>query len=161
MYYRQEHLCTDVCAAPGICEIETAPHSIEATFRGRNETFQYTKVCCPVANACSGTDLSCSILRVRWSSCIPSHMNLMSSGMTVAKRLKCIQPIPPDATMHEGPHNHSLDKNVVHFCETRYGCRIFCTCFFLSESFRCDKCGYFCTLPLRKLRARTRGSDRC
>ncbi|KAF8122291.1 hypothetical protein EV363DRAFT_1404993 [Boletus edulis] len=39
----QEHLFTAICAAPGICEIETAPHSIEATFTGRHETFQYTK----------------------------------------------------------------------------------------------------------------------
>ncbi|KAF8548559.1 hypothetical protein OG21DRAFT_1422875 [Imleria badia] len=91
----QEHLCTAVCAAPGICEIDTAPHSIEATFTGRNETFQYTKY------------------------------------SQVAKRLKCAKPIPPGATNHAGPHNHSLDKNVVHFCETR-----------------CDNCGYFCTLSL-------------
>ncbi|KAF9232513.1 hypothetical protein BU15DRAFT_67382 [Melanogaster broomeanus] len=41
---RQEHLCTATCSAPGICEIETAPQSVEATFTGRNETFQYTKV---------------------------------------------------------------------------------------------------------------------
>ncbi|KAI9455502.1 hypothetical protein HD554DRAFT_2207426 [Boletus coccyginus] len=40
----QEHLCTAVCAARGICEIDTAPHSIEATFSGKHETFQYTKV---------------------------------------------------------------------------------------------------------------------
>ncbi|KAL4072279.1 hypothetical protein J3A83DRAFT_4092477 [Scleroderma citrinum] len=39
----QEHLCTSGCSAPGICEIETAPQSIEATFTGRHETFQYTK----------------------------------------------------------------------------------------------------------------------
>ncbi|KAF8548563.1 hypothetical protein OG21DRAFT_1606884 [Imleria badia] len=39
----QEHLCTAVCAAPGICEIETAPQSVEATLTGRNTTFQYTK----------------------------------------------------------------------------------------------------------------------
>ncbi|KAF8548217.1 hypothetical protein OG21DRAFT_1449416 [Imleria badia] len=90
----QEHLCTAVCATPGICEIETAPHSIEATFTGRNETFQYTKV-------------------------------------RFAKRLKCVKPIPPNATKHKGPHNHSQDKKVVHFCEAK-----------------CENCGYFCTLPL-------------
>ncbi|KAG9310081.1 hypothetical protein JVU11DRAFT_9689 [Chiua virens] len=91
----QEHLCTALCAAPGICEIETAPHSIEATFTGRNETFQYTKY------------------------------------TQDAKRLKCIKPIPPGATQHKGPHNHSLDKKVVHFCQAR-----------------CENCNYFCTLPL-------------
>ncbi|KAF9220065.1 hypothetical protein BS17DRAFT_739840 [Gyrodon lividus] len=39
----QPHSCEAVCDARGICEIETAPHSIEATFTGRHETFQYTK----------------------------------------------------------------------------------------------------------------------
>ncbi|KAG8216262.1 hypothetical protein J3R82DRAFT_8306 [Butyriboletus roseoflavus] len=92
---RQEHLCTALCAAPGICEIETAPHSIEATFTGRNETFQYTKY------------------------------------SQVAKRLKCIKLIPPGAMNHRGPHNHSLDTKIIHFCEAR-----------------CANCNYFCTLPL-------------
>ncbi|KAF8548152.1 hypothetical protein OG21DRAFT_1489630 [Imleria badia] len=90
-----EHLCTAFCAAPGICEIETAPQSIEATFTGRNETFQYTKY------------------------------------SQVAKRLKCVKSIPSGATTHKGPHNHSLDKKVVHFCEAK-----------------CENCDYFCTLPL-------------
>ncbi|KIJ64840.1 hypothetical protein HYDPIDRAFT_40028 [Hydnomerulius pinastri MD-312] len=39
----QPHSCESVCSVRGICEIETAPHSIEATFTGRHETFQYTK----------------------------------------------------------------------------------------------------------------------
>ncbi|KAI0317532.1 hypothetical protein OF83DRAFT_1171919 [Amylostereum chailletii] len=39
----EEHSCTALCAAPGVCEIDTAPQSVEATFTGRNETFQYTK----------------------------------------------------------------------------------------------------------------------
>ncbi|KIK74646.1 hypothetical protein PAXRUDRAFT_175036, partial [Paxillus rubicundulus Ve08.2h10] len=106
----QEHLCTAVCSSPGICEIETAPQSIEATFTGKNETFQYTKV--------RGIYLflgSCSYQR----------------NIEIAKRLKCMKPIAPGATEHIGPHNHSLDKKVVHFCEDR-----------------CENCGYFCTLPL-------------
>ncbi|KAI9462741.1 hypothetical protein F5148DRAFT_1212347 [Russula earlei] len=37
------HSCSALCAAPGICQIDTAPLSIEATFTGRHETFQYTK----------------------------------------------------------------------------------------------------------------------
>ncbi|KAJ7931787.1 hypothetical protein B0H13DRAFT_2227876 [Mycena leptocephala] len=40
----QTHNCGGSCQAAGICEIETAPQSIEATFTGRHETFQYTKV---------------------------------------------------------------------------------------------------------------------
>ncbi|KAI0751603.1 hypothetical protein C8Q80DRAFT_1158351 [Daedaleopsis nitida] len=38
----QEHPCKALCQA-GICQIETAPQSVEATFTGRHETFQYTK----------------------------------------------------------------------------------------------------------------------
>ena len=41
---RQEHSCSALCSAPGICQIDTTPQSIEATFTGRHETFQYTKV---------------------------------------------------------------------------------------------------------------------
>ncbi|KAH7910222.1 hypothetical protein BJ138DRAFT_1127056 [Hygrophoropsis aurantiaca] len=91
----QDHPCTALCSVTGICEIDTAPYSIEATFTGRHETFQYTKY------------------------------------SQVAKRLKCIKPIPSGALTHNGSHNHSMDKNVVHLCETR-----------------CENCGYFCTLPL-------------
>jgi len=75
--YRQEHLCTADCAAPGICDIETAPHSIEATFTGKNETFQYTKVCLSVSIG-SDTDPSCSILKVRRSSCMLSHIDTIT-----------------------------------------------------------------------------------
>ncbi|KAJ7195854.1 hypothetical protein C8J57DRAFT_534894 [Mycena rebaudengoi] len=39
----QVHNCRAVCQATGICEIDTAPQSVEATFTGRHETFQYTK----------------------------------------------------------------------------------------------------------------------
>ncbi|CAL1701264.1 unnamed protein product [Somion occarium] len=39
----QDHPCPASCQSPGICRIETTPQSIEATFTGRHETFQYTK----------------------------------------------------------------------------------------------------------------------
>ncbi|KAG2116832.1 hypothetical protein DEU56DRAFT_984881 [Suillus clintonianus] len=91
----EEHSCSMQCTAEGICEIETAPQSIEATFTGRHETFQYTKY------------------------------------SQVAKRLRCAKSIPPGLVAHNGPHNHSLDKKVVHFCRAK-----------------CDHCGYYCTLPL-------------
>ncbi|KIK82025.1 hypothetical protein PAXRUDRAFT_832450 [Paxillus rubicundulus Ve08.2h10] len=39
----QPHSCEAVCSARGICEIETAPDSIEDIFTGRYETFTYTK----------------------------------------------------------------------------------------------------------------------
>ena len=37
---REAHSCSELCAAPGICKIETSPQAIEATFTGK----QYTKV---------------------------------------------------------------------------------------------------------------------
>jgi hypothetical protein len=40
----QEHPCPQRCTAPGVCEIDTAPHSIEATFEGMHECFHYTRV---------------------------------------------------------------------------------------------------------------------
>ncbi|KAI9429870.1 hypothetical protein H4582DRAFT_135370 [Lactarius indigo] len=40
----EAHSCSALCSAPGICQIDTAPMSVEATFTGRHETFQYTKV---------------------------------------------------------------------------------------------------------------------
>lgn len=42
--YRLKHSCSGLCKALGTCEIETTPQSIESTFTGRHESFQYTKV---------------------------------------------------------------------------------------------------------------------
>lgn len=39
----EAHSCSALCSDNGTCHIETAPQSIEATFTGRHETFQYTK----------------------------------------------------------------------------------------------------------------------
>ncbi|KAG8952848.1 hypothetical protein FRC03_012004, partial [Tulasnella sp. 419] len=39
----QKHDCPHLCEAPGICRIETEPKSIETTFVGAHETFQFTK----------------------------------------------------------------------------------------------------------------------
>ncbi|KAF8726080.1 hypothetical protein AX14_008092 [Amanita brunnescens Koide BX004] len=89
------HTCTQRCAAPGVCEIDMAPESIEETFKGRHECFQYTKY------------------------------------SQVAKRLKCVKLIPPDQLQHEGSHDHSLDPDVVHYCQAR-----------------CTSCQYYCTLLL-------------
>ncbi|KAF8260139.1 hypothetical protein EI94DRAFT_1897819 [Lactarius quietus] len=89
----EAHSCPKSCEAPGICQIETSPQSIEATFTGKHEKFQYTKV--------------------------------------TAKRMQCIQTIPPGLMVHEGGHLHSREVQAFHYCETR-----------------CGNCGYFCTLPL-------------
>lgn len=44
---------------------------------------------------------------------------LCTNSRKVAKRLQCAKSIPPGEMGHEGPHTHSHDKKVVHFCEQR------------------------------------------
>ncbi|KAI9453843.1 hypothetical protein BJY52DRAFT_1418099 [Lactarius psammicola] len=39
----ESHSCHALCSASGICQIDTAPQYVEATFTGRHETFQFTK----------------------------------------------------------------------------------------------------------------------
>lgn len=41
---RQEHMCKEKCQSIGVCEIDTVPHSIQETFNGVHDQFQYTKV---------------------------------------------------------------------------------------------------------------------
>jgi hypothetical protein len=40
----QDHACNALCALPGLCYIETTPQSVQATFTGKHESFQFTKV---------------------------------------------------------------------------------------------------------------------
>ncbi|KAG9090109.1 hypothetical protein FRC06_001223 [Ceratobasidium sp. 370] len=49
----------------------------------------------------------------------------------VDRRLSCVVPIPPEELTHTGPHTHSTDADVFHYCDTR-----------------CPNCEYLCTLPL-------------
>jgi hypothetical protein len=68
---RQEHSCSALCSAPGICQIDTTPQSIEATFTGRHETFQYTKV--TLTSSRRYTDfLMMSLVHPRFVSCYSS-----------------------------------------------------------------------------------------
>ncbi|KAI0058500.1 hypothetical protein BV25DRAFT_1964893 [Artomyces pyxidatus] len=98
----EEHTCTQNCSAKGACEINTLPQSIEATFTGRHETFQYTKV-----------------VVVR-----DERLTVSSDS----KRLPCIKVIQPGDTTHAGPHIHSNEKNPFHFCEERCkSCGYLCT----------------------------------
>jgi hypothetical protein len=41
---REQHSCSALCQSPGICQIETMPYSMDATFTGKYGAFQYTKV---------------------------------------------------------------------------------------------------------------------
>ena len=42
--FSQEHKCQSDCESIGVCEIDTVPHSIEETFNGAHDQFQYTRV---------------------------------------------------------------------------------------------------------------------
>jgi len=55
---------------------------------GKHETFQYTKVRFLVLIASSDTDLLHSILRVRWSSCMLSCIDLMMPPNDSCKTLE-------------------------------------------------------------------------
>ena len=120
---REAHSCSALCSAPGTCQIETSPQSVEATFTGRHETYQYTKV------------ISSSLISVSRHSVVTFHLVYSRSVgflhrdircvtacllRTVAKRLQCVMIIPPGEKSHEGVHIHSKDKNPFHFCEIRY-----------------------------------------
>ena len=126
----EAHPCPEDCSGPGTCQIDTAPMSVEATFTGRHETFQYTKV--------SETRLFTEPLLIP---SYPSHsirkvcqepFSLdFSNVRTVAKRLPCVKTIDPGQMSHPGTHIHSKEAQIFHFCETRYVVfdEIFCKCF--------------------------------
>ncbi|KAN0134233.1 hypothetical protein V8E53_008005, partial [Lactarius tabidus] len=103
----QEHSCNASCNASGICQIDTTPQSIKATFAGRYKTFRYTKVMRHLA-------LHIHLLQ---------HYNVAS----VAKRLRCVKVIEPGAIEHDGLHIHSNEAQPFHYCESRCrDCDNFC-----------------------------------
>ncbi|KAH9054525.1 hypothetical protein EDB87DRAFT_1580466 [Lactarius vividus] len=61
---REAHSCLERCAVPGICQIDTSPQSIEATFTGRHETFQYTR-----------SQRGCSVLALSHQGYCPTKVN--------------------------------------------------------------------------------------
>ena len=119
---RQEHKCQSTCAASGICDIDTVPRSIEATFNGRHDKFQYTMVS-------TGVFLSVSVrlsIRLQYSqgSVTFRFLSNFNSNQTrpVAKRLPCVVPIDPGELSHLGTHRHSMEDDVFHYCEARWDC---------------------------------------
>lgn len=152
--FRQSHSCPSLCSANGTCEIETAPQSIEATFTGRHETFQYTKVNhCFILSWRPRTDIIIPIIVLpRWrssSAFFNISLLIFTVSHLVAKRLQCVIPIPGGEQEHTGPHSHSLDPSPFHFCESRLVVlsglgRV--TVFIISLH-SCGSCGYICTLP--------------
>jgi hypothetical protein len=126
----ETHPCTALCSATGICQIDTTPMSVEATFTGRHEAFQYTKV--------SETHLFTDHLPIPpyplhsiHKVCQEPFALDFCNVKTVAKRLHCVKTIEPGEMSHPGIHIHSKEKHIFHFCETRYTVfnEIFCKCF--------------------------------
>ncbi|KAL5492779.1 hypothetical protein ACEPAI_4226 [Sanghuangporus weigelae] len=98
----QEHKCKEECASDGVCEIDTVPQSIEATFSGAHDRFQYTKLVC--------------------------FLDLLLTAAAETKRLPCAIPIGPGLITHDGPHIHSTSARIFHFCDARCSnCDYVCT----------------------------------
>lgn len=64
------------------------------------------------------SQISTSTRKVRCLSSMPSSRVL--NVLSVAKRLPCVVPIPAGMVEHNGKHQHSRDKTVFHFCESKY-----------------------------------------
>ena len=135
---REPHRCQALCTA-GICEIDTTPQSIEATFTGCHETFQYNTSCAAIYML---TDVLRSTLKV----CVYSSAETHTQAVIVSKRLPCVKPIPPG-------ERELIFTALTQRLSTSVKIGNYHTPDFLSDpaqSHRCDNCGYFCTLPQGK-----------
>jgi hypothetical protein len=147
---RETHACSASCSDPGICQIDTAPQSIEATFTGRHETFQYTKVLHSRDIICYGSLIfTCYVVYARFV----QRQNLWHCANLeqVAKQLQCVKTIPQGQTSHEGSHTHSKEKRPFHFCKARCVTKRYSVSKRMLTRYSCENCGYFCTLPLGKV----------
>jgi hypothetical protein len=115
----QGHSCNALCGADGICTIETAPQSIEATFTGRHETFHYTKVNVSFLAVSERTKIIFAVFTRLANIVMSVIFTFVNLKTIVAKRLQCVVPIPPGELKHTGHHTHSTDEMPFHFCETR------------------------------------------
>jgi len=113
---REEHECRALCTASGVCEINTAPQSIEATFTGRNETFQYTKVRI-LFRARLKPLIVPSIHKVTRPSSAVSKLIILA--FSVANQKRCAKIIKPGKTAHSGRHLHGPEDKVFHYCNAR------------------------------------------
>ena len=91
-----------------ICEIQTAPQSIKATFTGRHKVFQYTKVWILNRVVRSQHTQGEKVFNGK----DPSHIS-----STVSKRLQCAILIKRQEIDHEDEHVHTLDSKPFHYCE--------------------------------------------
>ncbi|KEP47826.1 von willebrand factor type A domain protein [Rhizoctonia solani 123E] len=102
----QEHTCTMLCEAPGICEIQTQPFAINEQFTGRYETFQYTRY------AQEGRRLTC-VVPIKPGQVYHNGPHTHSAGNTVfhycdvqCPRCKyyCTLPLGHPQQLHETSH---------------------------------------------------------
>ena len=116
----EEHPCSALCSAYGICQVDTTPVSIEAAFTEGHETVQYTKVSAYLWrrlprylrwNQLTQSALSSTLYRPASYTNVPVAL--------AAKRLICVKRIEPGALEHDGPHIHSNEEQPLHFCDIR------------------------------------------
>jgi len=147
---REAHPCSALCSDKGICHIETAPQSIEATFTGRHETFQYTKVI-QSSSIVHSISLILVLVHTRFVDSQKGGVTLtlkqLQNGCNVLRLFRL-------GKLHmKGPT--IIAKKPSRFTSARLG---ECILTFLYEMMfkrcRCENCSYFCTLPLGKVDVR-------
>jgi hypothetical protein len=90
---------------PGICDVKPQPRSVEETYVGQLESFQYTLV--------GLGSLEAPILIINMQYTQQAH------------RLPCAIPIPAGSLKHSGLHRHNGD---FHYCEAQCPqCDYYCT----------------------------------
>ena len=145
MVRREAHACSALCTDKGICQIDTAPQSIEATFTGRHETFQYTKVV--FFFALRRAFLISYAVHTR---CVesPGH-GIVLTPIQLQNGCSALGPFRLDRCHMRG--HTPIAKKTSHFTSARHGAWLLA--YYGSGVLRrcsCESCGYFCTLPLGK-----------
>jgi hypothetical protein len=149
---REEHSCSALCSAPGTCQIETSPQSVEATFTGRHETYQYTKVISVLVISVTrfSVFVTCRPVHSRfvWLFTLSyAHCDNMSSLNQSQSDFNVSRPFLP------GKHRTKarisiIPRTRIRSIFARFGMiPIFPTKQRLNR-YSCDNCNYFCTLPL-------------
>ena len=80
-------------------------------------TQRYTSISSTQAQILNASD---TLVQYSQGKLLRAHIERsINSICLVAKRLKCVKLIPPRQLQHEGSHDHSLDLDVVHYCQAR------------------------------------------
>ena len=151
--HRESHQCLALCSAPGICQIDAAPMSIEATFTGRHETFQYTKVlttlaCTTLFWTCYSSFSLPSIHKV-WPESFPNQMQ--GTALTYTQWLNDCN--ASRVLIQDRRHIRVLTSTArrnSHSTFVKSGTSPRTMSWSVKElrPCSCQNCGYYCTLPL-------------